>query len=127
MNNPMKKTFTGLLVIALTVWGYVVVQIISILMGKTETYTRSSEMDPIPAAAFLTHARPPLDTAFRDPFQSSLYAQKPAPPPSQAKPAAAPLKVVDPPTAVVNGILGGEEPVAILKLGDKTELVKAGT
>jgi hypothetical protein len=123
----MKKTFVTLLVSAVAVWGYVLVQIVFIMIGKTDAASDSVEDGLLPAAAMLVRARPALDTNFRDPFQSYLYAQKPAPPPS-AKPAVAKaqLKAIDPPRAVINGILWGTEPVAILKQDGKTELVKAG-
>jgi type II secretory pathway component PulC len=67
-----------------------------------------------------------LDTAFRDPFQSYRYAQKPAPaaPKSPAGPVAS--KTVEPPKATLSGILWGDEPVAILKQDGQTELVKKG-
>lgn len=119
----MKKTFTILLVSALAVWGYVIVQVVLMISGKTDAMASSGGMGSVPAAAYF-RPHPPLDTTFRDPFQSYLYAQKPAPPVVRVS---APIKVIEPPTVVVNGILWGDAPMAILKLGDKTEMVKVGS
>jgi hypothetical protein len=76
--------------------------------------------------ALLSRPRPPLDTSFWDPFQSYLYAQKPAPIVPKSVVAKAPPKAIDPPKAVLSGILWGDEPVAILKQDGQTELVKQG-
>jgi hypothetical protein len=121
----MKKTFLVLLVAAVGVWGYVLYRVVGILYGG------SGGIEPGPSAApaamaLLARSRPPLDTAFRDPFQSYLYALKPAPPaPKRAAVKAAPPPVL-PPRAVLNGILWGDDPVAILKQDGRTELVKKG-
>lgn len=122
----MKKIFMLLLVSAVAVWGYVAVRIVQVLLGGSEASLQSDDTGTMPAAALLARARAPLDTAFRDPFQSYLYAEKPAPvaaKPASGKPAA---KVIEPPKAVLNGILWGDEPVAILKQDGRTELVKKG-
>ena len=120
----MKKTFLTLLVSAVAVWGYVIVQIVLVLLGKSEAAAREQAAPSIAIASILAHPHVPLDTSVRDPFQSYLYAQKPAPPAPKA--AAAPVKAVDPPRAVLNGILWSDEPVAILKQDGQTELVKQG-
>jgi len=122
----VKKTFMLLLVCAVAVWGYVVVRIVQVLMGGAESAYSSQASGSMPSAALLARPRAPLDTAFRDPFQSYLYSEKPAPlvaKPSLQRPV---LKVIEPPKAVLNGILWGDEPVAILKQDGKTELVKKG-
>ena len=123
----MKKTFLILLVSAVAVWGYVAAQVIFVLIGKSDSASQARDAGPLPFAAMLARPHPPLDTSFRDPFQSYLYAQKPAPaapkvPAAAAKAAA----VVEPPRAVLSGVLWGDEPVAILKQDGQTELVKQG-
>jgi hypothetical protein len=120
----MKRTFLTLLVSAVAVWGYVVVQIVVVLLGRSEAMSRAGESGSMPALAMLSRPRAALDTAFRDPFQSYLYSQKPVP--VAASPAKAVLKVIEPPKAVLSGILWGDEPVAILKQDGQTELVKKG-
>jgi hypothetical protein len=122
----MKKTFVALLVSALAVWGYVIFRIIMVLLGGAESLAQTQVQGGLSGAALFARARAPLDTSFRDPFQSYLYAQKPAPvaaPPTVAKAAAV---AVEPPKAVLSGILWGDEPVAILKQDGQTELVKKG-
>ena len=122
----MKKTFTILLVSAVAVWGYVAVQVVMVLLGKSANTAQQTGTGPVAALALLTRSRQPLDTAFRDPFQSYLYAQKPAPVlvpghhPSKA------IVAIEPPKAVLSGVLWGDEPVAILKQDGQTELVKKG-
>ena len=74
----------------------------------------------------MARAHTPLDTAFRDPFQSYLYAQKPAPVAPKAAVSKQPPVAIEPPKAVLSGILWGDEPVAILKQDGQTELVKKG-
>jgi hypothetical protein len=122
----MKKTFLTLLLSAVGVWGYVVMQIIFVLMGRSESTVQSRVSGAMPAAAMLSRPRAPLDTAFRDPFQSYLYSQKPAPVIAKPVPGRPALKVIEPPAAVLSGILWGEDPVAILKQDGQTELVKKG-
>lgn len=123
----MKKIFLLLLVCAIGVWGYVVVQVVLALLGKEQQEVRSVGTDPLPAAAMLSMVIPSLDTNFRDPFQTYLYAEKPISKittPVNKVPVAP--KVIDPPKAVLNGILWGDPPVAILKQDGQTELVKEG-
>jgi type II secretory pathway component PulC len=122
----VKKTFVILLVCAVAVWGYVVAQIVVVLMRGPESVSRAQMSRSMPMAAMLARARAPLDTTFRDPFQSYLYAQKPAPVVVKTGPVKPVLKVIEPPTAVLSGILWGDEPVAILKQDGQTELVKKG-
>ena len=122
----MKKTFVTLLVSAVGVWGYVVVQVIIALLGRTDSPSQSQTPGSLSAVAMLSRAHAPLDTAFRDPFQSYLYAQKPAPIPMVGIRPIPTLKTVEPPTAVLSGILWGDDPVAILKQNGATELVKKG-
>lgn len=125
----MKKTFLLLLVAAVGVWGYVVVQFLSGYLGRSAGPAAGPREASLAAPAFAAKSRAPLDTAFRDPFQPYLYAQKPAPVPAAlpAQPAARPaLKVIEPPAAVLSGILWGDSPVAILKQDGQTELVKEG-
>jgi hypothetical protein len=123
----VRKTFMGLLLTAVGVWGYVVFQVLVALLGKQEGDARIAPDASLPMLAILSRARSPLDTTFRDPFKSYLYAQKPAPPPDPKKKAVAHvIKIVDPPKAKVNGILWGDDPVAILQQDGATELVKAG-
>ena len=121
----MKKTFLILLISALGVWGYVLVQIVMAMAGKGMGEVRESQANSLPALALLAQATIALDTSFRDPFQPYLYAQKPAPaaPKTPSRPV---LQVIEPPKAVLSGILWGDSPVAILKLGVETELVKVG-
>jgi type II secretory pathway component PulC len=122
----MKKTFLGLLAAAVGVWGYVVFRVVMIVVGANDVSAAVQKTSGTPSlAALLARPRPALDTAFRDPFQSYLYAQKPAP--VAPRPSAAqPAKVLEPPKAVLSGILWGDEPVAILKQDGQTELVKKG-
>jgi hypothetical protein len=123
----VKKTFMTLLVSAVAVWGYVIVQIIFVLIGRADDAARGRGDGSLPSLAMISRSRVPLDTGFRDPFQSYLYAQKPAPiapKPSAVK--AAPAVAIEPPQAVLSGILWGDEPVAILKQNGRTELVKKG-
>jgi hypothetical protein len=124
----VKKTFLILLISAVAVWGYVVVRVAATLFGKAEAASPARERGgaPSPAAALLARGLAPLDTTFRDPFQSYLYAQKPAPAAPKAEAVRQPLKVIEPPAAELAGILWGDEPVAILKQEGKTELVKKG-
>jgi hypothetical protein len=122
----VKKTFLTLLIAAIGVWGYVVVQIVVAVIGRNSEPSQDARDASLPLLADLSRPHPSLDTSFRDPFQSYLYAQKPAPPaPKTPKPKAV-LKVIEPPKAVVNGILWGDPPVAILKQDSQTELVKVG-
>lgn len=125
----MKKTFLTLLGIAALVWGYVVVQVAMTFLGKSQENGRPVRMESLPAIIRL--ARLPLDTVFRDPFQSYLYAQKPPPPreldTTRRNVPATRLVLVEPIKAVVSGILWGEPPVAILMQDGKTELVNVGT
>jgi hypothetical protein len=123
----VKKTFMTLLVSALGVWGYVIAQILFALIGRANEAANARGDDSLPSLALISRTRAPLDTGFRDPFQSYLYAQKPAPVvPKSATAKAAPAAVVEPPQAVLSGILWGDEPVAILKQDGQTELVKKG-
>jgi hypothetical protein len=122
----VKKTFLILLISAVAVWGYVVVRVAATLFGKGESVSQVRDDGPSPSAALLARGRAPLDTSFRDPFQSYLYAQKPTPAAPKAEAARQPLKVIEPPTVELSGILWGDEPVAILKQDGKTELVKNG-
>jgi hypothetical protein len=125
----VKKTFVLLLVIAALVWGYVVFQFLGAYFGRGAAESPASKFETMPAAALEARFRAPLDTSWRDPFQPYLYAQKPAPviPKSVATPPARPvLQVIEPPTAALGGILWGDPPVAILKEGAATELVKEG-
>jgi len=122
----VKKTFLTLLISAIGVWGYVVVRIVLVLLGGSESLASTQVSGSLPGAAQLARARAPLDTAFRDPFQSYLYAQKPAPVvPKSAVVKQAPA-AIEPPKAILSGILWGDEPVAILKQDGQTELVKKG-
>jgi len=122
----MKKTFLTLLLAAIGVWGYVAVRVVLAVTG-TEQAGKPEGESALALASVQFRATRPLDTAFRDPFQSYLYAQKPAP---VASVAATARKLAgpppEPPKAVLDGILWGDNPVAILKQDGKTELVKAG-
>jgi hypothetical protein len=122
----VKKTFLTLLVSAVAVWGYVIVRIIMVLVGGTESLAQTQVTGALSGAATFSRARTPLDTTFRDPFQSYLYAQKPAPVAVKSAASKATAVVVEPPKAVLSGILWGDEPVAILKQDGQTELVKKG-
>jgi hypothetical protein len=123
----VKKTFIALLVSAVAVWGYVVVQVVTVFLSKGSATSQAAPDASLPMLAALTRPHPALDTTFRDPFLSYLYVQKPAPPaPKGPVVTKAPLKVVEPPKATVNGILWGDPPVAILQQDGVTELVKAG-
>jgi hypothetical protein len=122
----MKKTFLILLLSAVGIWGYVIAQIAFALVGKAQSIVASQGADGISAVSLLSRSRPPLDTVIRDPFRSYLYAQKPASTfvkPIVDKPK---LKVIEPPRAVLTGILWGERPVAILMQDGRTELVQKG-
>ena len=121
----MKRTFLGLLLAAIGVWGYVVFRIIMTLIGGGDSGSPGL-VAGAPAIAMLSRSRAVLDTAFRDPFQSYLYAQKPAPVAPKAGKVPVVAKVIDPPKAILSGILWGDEPVAILKQDGQTELVKKG-
>lgn len=122
----MRKTFVMLLVLAVGVWGYVVVQVIAVFFGKSSGGAEDVGVHRVAIAA-VAKARPPLDTAYRDPFQPYLYAQKPAPVRvAKVEKPAPKIVVIEPPKAVLGGVLGGDPPVAILKQGGQTELVKEG-
>lgn len=122
----MKKTFLILLVSALTVWGYVAVRVVLLWVGNTDSGHTPNVAGALPSAKMLSRSHPPLDTTFRDPFQSYLYSQKPAPVVPKLTLGKAFPRVIEPPKAILNGILWGEDPVAILKQDGKTELVKKG-
>lgn len=123
----MKRTFLALLVSAIGVWGYVVFRIVMILMGGGAEAGQPGRAPGAPvAAALLARPRPPLDTSFRDPFQSYLYAQKPAPAAPKQAVVKAPSVPIEAPKAVLTGVLWGDEAVAILKQDGQTELVKQG-
>jgi hypothetical protein len=121
----MNRTFLSLLLAAIGVWGYVVFRVVMILIGGGEEVSSRPAAGASAAMAILARTHPPLDTTFRDPFQSYLYAQKPAPVMPKSAAVKAP-KAIDPPKAVLSGILWGDEPVAILKQDGQTELVKQG-
>lgn len=126
----MKKTFVLLLILAITVWGYVVFQFLGAYFGRGAAEAPPAKLGSLPVADLAKHFRAPLDTTWRDPFQPYLYAQKPAPPAPKTGapvPARKTLLVIEPPTASLNGILWGDPPVAILMEGAATELVKEGT
>jgi type II secretory pathway component PulC len=122
----MKKTFTLLLVSAVAVWGYVTLQVAMVFFGKSTTANQYQGTEPIRTLATLSRINPKVDTAFRNPFQSYLYSQKPAPVMISRPQLHKPIEIIELPKAVLSGILWGDEPVAILKLGGQTELVKKG-
>lgn len=122
----MKKTFLTLLLAAIGVWGYVVMRIVFALIA-VETARKPDGDAALALASVQMRANVALDTAYRDPFQSYLYAQKPAPAAPKHGPAV--KRTATPPEplkAVLDGILWGDNPVAILKQDGQTELVKAG-
>lgn len=123
----MRKTFVLLLVAAAGVWGYVVFQFLGAYFGRGASEASRTRFESLPAAVLTARLRVPLDTAYRDPFQPYLYAQKPAPPapksPAFSRPA---LVVIEPPKAALSGILWGDQPVAILMQDGATEVVKVG-
>jgi hypothetical protein len=125
----VRKTFLALLLAAVGIWAYVVAQFLSgyfVVGGETRSATRDVRLPGLTVAAQLR--TPPLDSTFRDPFQSYLYAKKPTPL-SETKTASSPkpaLIVIEPPKATLGGILWGDSPVAILKQDGQTELVKTG-
>lgn len=124
----MRKTFVLLLVAAVAVWGYVVFQFLGAYFGGGQSATQAPRFETAPAAVLTARQRIPLDTAYRDPFQPYLYAQKPAPvapvkEPAIPRPA---LVVIEPPKASLSGVLWGDPPVAILKQDGATEVVKEG-
>lgn len=122
----MNRTFLSLLLAAIGVWGYVVFRVVMILIGGGEEVSSRPVAGASAAMALLARTRPPLDTTFHDPFQSYLYAQKPAPVTPKSAPGKALPKAIEPPKAILSGILWGDEPVAILKQDGQTELVKQG-
>lgn len=122
----MKRTFVLLLIAAIGVWGYVAVRVVSALTAM-EPGSGPESGATLSIASIRTRAAQPLDTSFRDPFQSYLYAQKPEPVKAKPKPGAAPKAAPpEPPKAALDGILWGDDPVAILKQDGQTELVKTG-
>ena len=102
-----------------------VVRVVLVLMGADGLQAPAMAANG-PALALLARTKVPLDTAFRDPFQSYLYAQKPAPVAPKGTKAVSVAQVIAPPKAVLSGILWGDDPVAILKQDGATELVKKG-
>jgi hypothetical protein len=123
----LNRTFLALLLCAVGVWGYVVFRVVMILIGGGgEPDQAGLATGATAAAVMLARPRPPLDTSFRDPFQSYLYAQKPAPVIPKLGIVRTVAKLVEAPKAVLTGILWGDEPVAILKQDGQTELVKQG-
>ncbi len=120
----MKRPFLVLLLVAVGVWGYVALQIAQAMGGRGGAEEARIE-SPALAAGMLREGVSPPDTGYRDPFQSFLYREKPKPK-FVAKAAPKVIKVVSPPQAALSGILWGDQPVAILKVQGKTELLKAG-
>ena len=122
----MKKTFLALLLSAIGVWGYVVVRVVMAVASGEEARKPMGDA-ALALASVQMRADIPLDTAYRDPFQSYLYAQKPAPTAQmQSRIAKHSVPPPEPPKAVLDGILWGDNPVAILKQDGQTELVKTG-
>jgi len=122
----MKKAFVMLLLAAIGVWGYVVVRVVAAL-SVVEASRKTDGDAALALASVQLRVTAPLDTSYRDPFQSYLYAQKPAP--AAPKEGLVPKHSApppEPPIAVLDGILWGDNPVAILKQDGKTELVKVG-
>lgn len=122
----MNRPFIGLLTLAIGVWCWVVFQLLSAILGSDgDASALASREMPALSRSLLAAPAEPLELK-RDPFRSALYAEKPAPvakPSVARKPVAAPIA---PPDVTVDGILMGDAPVAILKKGGVTELVKAG-
>ena len=127
------KFFLALLVVTLGVWGNAIFQIIRTLGGSSK---EKIEMTQKPGSlgaldlSLLNRKAFIIDTSLTDPFQSFLYAKRPVVKSSGKKEVSPkpkpPKKEVKPPTAKINGILWGPNPVAILEKGGKTEVVKKG-
>lgn len=123
----MKKTFVTLLVSAIAVWGWVVTQFLQGYFGRNPSDAIAARQDSAPGKGWPVRALPALDTSYRDPFLSYLYTQKPVVAKPSGVTARKPaLVVIEPPKAVLGGILWGDAPVAILKLDAATELVREG-
>ncbi len=126
----MKKAFVLLLCLSVAVWSYVVYQFVWHYFHPITATAILAPKETESPLAFLQKVRSyvnlPSDSLARDPFQPYLYAQRPAPPASKVT---APKVIIpiDPPLAVINGILWGDVPMAILKQDNATELVKAGS
>lgn len=120
----MNRPFLVLLTLAVGVWIWVATLLVRAWTGpggSTMEVTAGPAPAPGPAAPPLT-----LDSTLRDPFLPYLLAAPPPPKPKAAAPAGPALKIVEPPKAVLGGILWGTPPMAILKQDGKTEIVKAG-
>jgi hypothetical protein len=123
----MKRTFILLLMAAVAVWSYVVIQFVSGYI--TPNFASSTPQNERVEWIGISMRKPPLlDSSFRNPFQSYLYSEKPKPIHSipQAPKANRTIVVIAPPTAVLGGVLWSDNPIAILKQGAQSELVKVG-
>ncbi len=125
-NNKLKSS---LAVLTLFVWIVVFVQ----LWKANQTLNNENGNLPMAKsqAGFdlqLLKSKPiSLDTNMRDPFESYLYAAAPKPVIKENKSKPKVLKkIVTPPTATLAGFMGGSNPIAILKQGNETQLLKVG-
>ncbi len=120
----MRKLFILLLATAISIWTYVLWQFVYLYFKKTEVVTEKIVM--VKNDLLLFRSKFLVDSTLRDPFQSLLYTQTPIPLKSKSPVVKTPLKIIEPPKAILTGILWGTDPVAILKQDSQTELVKVG-
>ncbi len=120
----MKRLFLALLMMALGAWGYVAWQVVDVLVRRPDSRVTTTDKSSLPKE-FLSASLLSPDSLIRDPFQSFLYSEKPKPK-AMSKPVLKVPKVIAPPEAVLTGILWGEQPVAILQVNGKSELLKSG-
>ena len=119
------KWVGGLAVVLALVWGHVAYRLFTgIDVSESESAPPSTAGVSLDLS-FLGEKPLALDTSLRDPFSPYLYIKKPEP--KIKRPVkTAPKKEVKPPTAILSGILWGDNPVAIFKQGGKSELLKEG-
>ena len=133
MFSSNKPLLLVLFILALSVWGYAAVRAFmafNVGSQKPEAVASSSSDDQIDYS-LLNRKAIVFDSTIRDPFKPFLYAKSLA---VKRKVSNRPVsgksiqtkKEATPPDFILSGILGGANPVAILKKGGKTELVKKG-
>jgi hypothetical protein len=137
---PVKwKSYSAILVVI----GMLLYMLVS-LFSQVRTYSSLSSLSSVPSleASRLSEERfaqriqtianqKPivLDSSYRNPFRSYLHATAPLPSKPKIKknaPKTKPIPVIPPPTFTIQGFLGGKNPIAIIKQGNKTELVRKG-
>lgn len=131
-SNQNKKLKQGLILCAVIVWGVVVYQIMHGTSSGSKFNAEASKSANILHEFDLSilNIQPIIyEPNIRDPFESYLYTKKSViKRKATAKKAPSKPKVnVSAPKAKIIGFMGGDNPVAIIKQGENTELVKKGS